>query len=98
MKTSLLINDIIGVDEISWTVSLFGKNHDKSLVSNTASFAMQCHIQHASSLLKMSIGSMNQKTSLLKKNICLMFTTNPSLTNLGLNLDAPISNSAGHCY
>ena len=52
---------------------------------------MECHSLQVSSLFKSLLGSMTRRASQPWKNSCPLFTIDPSIIDLGLNLDGNVS-------
>ena len=90
-ENGLLTNTITEIDEAPWTGALVGEDRDWDLSANVNSFATECHLLQVSSLFKSLLGSMTRRASQPRKNSCPLFTTNPSIIDLGLNLDGNVS-------
>ena len=96
IENGLLTNNITAINGAPWAGALVGEDRDWDLAANVNSFATECHLLQVSSLFRSSLGSMTGRASQPQKNSCPLFTTNPSIIDLGLNLDGNVSASA-HC-
>ena len=87
----LLTNQFPELNDAPWAVVLLGEYCNEDLAANVALFAIQCHILHVDSLFRTFIGSMNRRASQPRKDACPLFITDPSMVDLGKNLDGNIS-------
>ena len=95
-ENSLLMNNITEIDEAPCAAVLLGEDRDWDLAANVNSFATECHLLQISSLFKSSFGSMTGRASQPQKGACLLFTTDPSIIDLVLNLYDNISALTSH--
>ena len=95
-ENGLLMNNITEIDEVLWARALLGEDRDWDLAANVNSFATECHLLQISSLFKSSFGSMTGRASQPQKGACLLFTTDPSIIDLVLNLYDNISALTSH--
>ena len=94
-ENGLLTNNITKINKTLWAGALVGKDCNWDLAANVNSFATECHLLQVSSLLKSLLGSMMGRASQPQNNsFYQFFTTDPSIIDLGLNLDGNISASA----
>ena len=89
----LLTNNITEIDKTPWAGALLGEDRDWDLVANVNAFATECHLLHVDSLFKTSLGSKSRKASQPQEDACPLFITDPSIINLGLNLEVNITAS-----
>ena len=91
----LLTNQFLELDDTHWA-GVFSEDLDEDMAVNVISFAVACHILQVNSSFTTSIESMRGTTSIPRKDADTLFTTNPSIIDLGLNLDTNISATANN--
>ena len=91
MTTNCLLTNKCSELDDTPLAGVFGEYRDEDMTANVATFAVACHILQINSLFKTSIGSMSGTASKPRKDANTLFTINPSIIDLGLNLDANIS-------
>lgn len=96
VENGLLINNITKIDEFLWAKALLGEDRDWDLTVNINTFATEWQLLHVDSLFKSSLGSMTGRVSQLRKDTCTFLAIDPSIIDLGLNVNNNITTTANN--